>query len=72
MADVKQINFQDAFLNRVMREGITVNIHVTNGYQIKNAVITGFDNYVIVCNADGHQMMVYKHAISTITLNNKA
>ena len=55
MADVKQINFQDAFLNRVMREGITVNIHVTNGYQIKNAVITGFDNYVIVCNADGHQ-----------------
>lgn len=63
----KQINLQDAFLNGARKSKTPVTIHVTNGYQIKNALITGYDNFVVTVEADGTQMMIYKSAISTVT-----
>ena len=30
-------------------------------------MIKGFDNFTVVLESDGKQMMIYKHAISTIT-----
>lgn len=67
----KQINLQDAFLSSVRKQKTSVTIHVTNGYQIKNAQITGYDNYVVIAESNGSQMMVFKHAISTITPESK-
>ena len=63
----KQFNLQDAFLNGARKSKTPVTIHVTNGYQIKNALITGYDNFVVTVEADGTQMMIYKSAISTVT-----
>ena len=63
----KQIYLQDAFLNSARKSKTPVTIHVTNGYQIKNALISGYDNFVVAVEADGVQMMIYKHAISTVT-----
>ena len=63
----KPLNLQDAFLNATRRDRIPVTIHVTNGYQINNALILGYDNFVVLAEADGKQMLIYKHAISTIT-----
>ena len=65
----KQFNLQDAFLNGARKSKTPVTIHVTNGYQIKNALITGYDNFVVTVEADGVQMMIYKAAISTVTPN---
>ncbi|PWL90044.1 MAG: RNA chaperone Hfq, partial [Clostridia bacterium] len=41
------------------------------GYQIKNAVITGYDSFVVTAEVGNEQMMIYKHAISTVTPNTR-
>ena len=63
----KPINLQDTFLNTARRERIPVTIHVTNGYQINHAVVLGYDSFVILAEVEGQQMLIYKHAVSTIT-----
>jgi host factor-I protein len=59
-------NFQDVFLNGARKTKMTVTIHLVNGFQLKGTV-RGFDNYVIVLETDEKQMLVYKHAVTTIT-----
>ena len=61
-----QINLQDAFLNQVRKENIPVTIFLVNGFQLKGSV-RGFDNFTVILESDGKQLMVYKHAISTIS-----
>nr|WP_253201652.1 RNA chaperone Hfq [Clostridium sp. DSM 17811] len=57
---------QDIFLNEARKNKIQVTLYLINGFQLKGNV-TGFDTFTVVLNCDGKQMMVYKHAISTIT-----
>ena len=57
---------QDVFLNQIRRDHVPVTIHLTNGFQLRG-MIKGFDNFTVVLESDGKQMMIYKHAISTIT-----
>lgn len=59
-------NLQDVFLNNARKNKIPVTIHLTNGFQLKGNV-KGFDNFIVVIHSDNKQMMIYKHAISTIT-----
>jgi host factor-I protein len=59
-------NLQDIFLNGARKNKVPVTIHLTNGFQIKGSV-TGFDSFTVVLYSDGKQMLIYKHAISTIT-----
>jgi host factor-I protein len=59
-------NLQDIFLNGARKSRIPVTVYLTNGFQIKGNV-KGFDSFTVVLDSDGKQMMVYKHAISTIT-----
>lgn len=61
------IAWQDTFLNYMRKNKIGATIHLMNGFQIKNAIFYGFDNFVVVIEVDGKQMMLYKHAISSIT-----
>jgi len=61
-----QINLQDAFLNQVRKDNIPVTIFLVNGFQLKG-IIKGFDNFTVIMESDGKQMMVYKHAISTVS-----
>ena len=67
MNSIKSI--QDQFLSSAKTEGVPVSIYVTNGYLINEARILGFDNYAVLVEADGKKMLIYKHAISTMTLN---
>jgi host factor-I protein len=39
-----------------------------NGFQMRGTV-RGYDNFVVVLDTDGKQQLIYKHAISTITLS---
>jgi len=59
------INLQDAFLNNVRKEKITITIFLNNGYKLIGTVI-GFDNYVVFIETDKAQQLVYKHAITSI------
>ena len=57
----KTINLQDVFLNQVRKENVGVIIHLTNGFQLRGNV-KGFDNFTVILDSAGKQMMVYKHA----------
>lgn len=59
-------NFQDVFLNGARKNKVPVTIHLVNGFQLKG-IVKGFDNYVIVLETEEKQMLVYKHAMTTIT-----
>ena len=61
-----QVNLQDAFLNQVRKENVSVTIFLVNGFQLKG-MVRGFDNFTVMLESEGKQMMVYKHAISTIS-----
>ncbi len=62
-------NPQDRILNQLRKKKIPCTIHLTNGYQIKNALIRGFDSFVIVIECEFKQMMIYKHGISSVTMS---
>jgi len=66
MASKGVVVLQDVFLNQLRKERIPVTIHLTNGFQLRG-IIKGFDNFVVLFESDGKQMMIYKHAISTVT-----
>lgn len=59
-------NLQDIFLNSARKNKMSVTIHLTNGFQLKGNV-KGFDSFTVILDIMGKQMMIYKHAISTIT-----
>jgi len=61
-----QANLQDLFLNQVRREGVPLTVYLVNGVQLRGTV-RGFDSFTVVLESDGRQMMVYKHAVSTIS-----
>jgi len=64
-------NLQDAFLNALRKGKCGVSIHTINGYQINHAAILGYDNFVVLVETNGSQLMIYKHAISTIKPDKK-
>lgn len=59
-------NLQDHILNTLRKDRTPVTVHLTNGVPLKG-IIRGFDNYVVVLDSDSKQMMLFKHAISTVT-----
>ena len=61
----KTNNLQEIFLTQVRRERRTITVFLMNGYQMRGYV-TGFDAFTVVLSSDGKQMVIYKHAISTI------
>lgn len=66
MTTNKTIALQDVFLNQVRKEHIPVTIYLTNGFQLRG-LVKGFDSFTVILDNEGRQMLVYKHAISTIT-----
>ena len=61
----KTNNLQETFLTQVRRDRRSVTVFLMNGYQLRGYV-TGFDAFTVVLTSDGKQMVIYKHAISTI------
>ena len=58
-------NLQDSFLNALRQTQCEVSMYLVNGIRLVG-VIQGFDNFVMMLLSTQSQMMVYKHAISTI------
>jgi len=59
-------NLQDAVLNHIRKENVPVTVYLVNGVQLKG-VIRAFDNFTVMLEYEGKQLMVYKHAISTVS-----
>lgn len=60
------VNLQDTFLNQVRKENVPVTIYLISGVQLKG-MIKGFDSFTVILENEGKQLLVYKHAISTVT-----
>lgn len=63
-------NIQDAFLNIVRRERATVMIYLLNGAKLTGR-IRSFDKFSILLEAASQEQLVFKHAISTISLSKR-
>ena len=59
-------NIQDIFLNNARKSKTLVSIYLVNGFQLRGTVKC-FDNFTVVLDCEGKQMLVYKHSITTIT-----
>lgn len=58
-------NFQDLFLNNSRKNNVEVTIYLTNGFQLRG-LVKGFDPFTVVLHSDGKDILVYKHAITTV------
>ena len=65
MAAERTQSLQDTFLNHVRKSKIPLTIFLVNGVKLQG-VVSWFDNFCVLLRRDGHSLLVYKHAISTI------
>ena len=59
-------SMQDTFLNTIRKGKIPCTIITVNGFQIKNALITAFDSFSLLIEAEEKQQLLFKHAVSSI------
>lgn len=58
-------NLQDEFLYALKKERQSATVYLMNGYKLSGR-IKGFDKFTVVLDSNGQEIMVFKHAISTI------
>jgi len=63
-------NIQDAFLNSARRERINVVIHLLQGATLSGR-IKSFDKFSVLLDVGGQDVLIFKHAISTISQERK-
>ena len=63
-------NIQDAFLNSARRERITVVIHLLPGSTVSGR-IKSFDKFSVLLDVGGPDVLIFKHAISSISQERK-
>jgi host factor-I protein len=63
-------NIQDAFLNSARRDKLAVLIHLLHGASLAGR-IKSFDKFSVLLDAGGQDFLIFKHAISTISLERK-
>jgi host factor-I protein len=63
-------NIQDAFLNSARRERISVIIHLLHGATLTGR-IKSFDKFSVLLDVGGQDVLIFKHAISTISQERK-
>lgn len=64
-------NIQDKVLENFKANQTEVTVFFLNGFQMKG-VIEEYDKYVVSLNSQGKQHLIYKHAISTYTVETEA
>src|SRR5262249_39937204 len=55
---------QDTFLEHLQRKRTPVTVFLSNGVKLRG-IVAGFDAFCVLLDCDGHQQIVYKHAITT-------
>ena len=62
-----QQNVQDVFLNTIRRERINVTIYLIGGVKLTGR-IRSFDKFSVILESGNLEQMIFKHAISTISV----
>jgi host factor-I protein len=63
-------NIQDAFLNSSRREKVPVTLHLLHGATLSGR-IKSFDKFSVLLDDGTQDVLIFKHAISTISLARK-
>ena len=63
----QQNNIQDNFLNQARRERMGVTIYLISGVKLTGR-IKSFDKYSLILEAGSQEQLIFKHAISTVSL----
>lgn len=61
----KKPRLQETFLNRVRKERVRCDVYLVNGVKLEGK-IKYFDNFTILLKDGPREVLVYKHAITTI------
>lgn len=64
-------NIQDQALENFKADKTEVTVFFLNGFQMKG-VVENYDKYVVSLNSQGKQHLIYKHAISTFTVDTES
>ena len=59
-------NIQDAFLNTARRDRTTVTIYLLHGAKLSGR-IKSFDKFSVLLESGAQDLLIFKHAISTIS-----
>ena len=65
MSKKKMPRIQEKFLNAIRKANVRVNIYLTNGVKLEGK-IRYFDPFTILLKEGPRQVLVYKHAITTV------
>jgi host factor-I protein len=60
-----ELTTQEAFLSAVRRDHVPITVYLVSGIRLIGR-IKGFDRYSILLDAGQQEMLIFKHAISTI------
>jgi len=60
-------NVQDTFLNQMRRDHLTVTLYLMNGIKLIGR-IKSFDKFSVLLDAGQQEMLIFKHAISTVSV----
>lgn len=60
-------NIQDGFLNNARREKSIIDFQLMNGGQLSGK-IKSFDKFSVLIDVEGQDFLLFKHAISTISI----
>jgi host factor-I protein len=63
-------NIQDAFLNTARREKQDVVFQLSDGKSISGR-IKSFDKFSVLLDIDGNDILLFKHAITTVSAEKK-
>jgi host factor-I protein len=63
-------NIQDAFLNTARRDKAMVMVYLVNGAKLSGR-IRSFDKFSILLESGSHEQLIFKHAISTVSLSKR-
>jgi len=64
--DAGVTNIQDQYLARARKDRWWLTVFLNSGRKIGGRVVS-FDRYTVILEDRGHEQMVFKHAIATIT-----
>lgn len=64
-------NIQDAFLNSARRERTPVVVHLLTGPTLAGR-IKSFDKFSLLLDVGGQDMLIFKHAVSTLSQERKS
>ena len=63
----QQNTIQDGFLNSARKDKLNVTIYLMSGVKLTGR-IRSFDKYSVVLEAGSQEQLIFKHAISTVSI----